>query len=66
MQGKGGAVETFDFIEGITPAYAGKSFVTVPSALTVKDHPRLCGEKSASIMCVQACVGSPPPMRGKE
>ena len=29
------------------------------------DHPRLCGEKSASAFAVRMDSGSPPPMRGK-
>ena len=30
-----------------------------------KDHPRLCGEKTATSQLVDEIVGSPPPMRGK-
>ena len=30
---------------GITPAYAGKSSISRDSLTTLKDHPRLCGEK---------------------
>ena len=30
---------------GITPAYAGKSFISAPWGWTGEDHPRLCGEK---------------------
>ena len=49
----------------ITPAYAGKSH-SVPASLKVlRDHPRLCGEKSSMIFLVQSFLGSPPPMRGK-
>ena len=51
--------------DGITPAYAGKSIKRshVPSIRW--DHPRLCGEKSASTSHVRKLWGSPPPMRGK-
>ena len=31
--------------QGITPAYAGKSFRSDRPKATVQDHPRLCGEK---------------------
>ena len=30
----------------ITPAYAGKRFFIFRSAAVVRDHPRLCGEKT--------------------
>ena len=30
---------------GITPAYAGKSFIVSFAPFTFQDHPRLCGEK---------------------
>ena len=30
---------------GITPAYAGKSYILFAAAVNMKDHPRLCGEK---------------------
>ena len=51
--------------DGITPAYAGKSRVSVRYETCHRDHPRLCGEK---YMCVKTWFeeqGSPPPMRGK-
>ena len=49
----------------ITPAYAGKSVHKFIVDSEVRDHPRLCGEKSALIACPQSEAGSPPPMRGK-
>ena len=49
----------------ITPAYAGKSFGLDIAAATVRDHPRLCGEKKISIFHFSTSMGSPPPMRGK-
>ena len=48
MRGKGIA-EYFDVdVSGITPAYAGKS--SKPSSIHqfYQDHPRLCGEKTAT------------------
>ena len=50
---------------GITPAYAGKSTTPRSQAPTLRDHPRVCGEKA---LCAAGCVpprGSPPRMRGK-
>ena len=50
---------------GITPAYAGKSFCKTACNNAQGDHPRLCGEKTATKDKVVAFLGSPPPMRGK-
>ena len=66
MRGKAASVKTMQSPPRITPAYAGKSTVTVPSGLTVKDHPRLCGEKSLVDTQESTRLGSPPPMRGKD
>ena len=49
----------------ITPAYAGKSWVSFGGSGGAWDHPRLCGEKSVYIPKSDASAGSPPPMRGK-
>ena len=49
----------------ITPAYAGKRLYHSVVLLSVQDHPRLCGEKSAFPALSTASGGSPPPMRGK-
>ena len=35
---------------GITPAYAGKRLTSCGTAVLVKDHPRLCGEKTKKIL----------------
>ena len=50
---------------GITPAYAGKSFIRITPIKDTQDHPRLCGEKGRVAAGVVAVSGSPPPMRGK-
>ena len=50
----------------ITPAYAGKSLLMLMVYATVKDHPRLCGEKTAPLPEICRQPGSPPPMRGKD
>ena len=33
--------------------------------MSIKDHPRLCGEKFKIAFVIFARSGSPPPMRGK-
>ena len=50
---------------GITPAYAGKSFLMFLRSGLLRDHPRVCGEKGSRIFQDPAGMGSPPRMRGK-
>ena len=50
---------------GITPAYAGKSWVYSCFVFGGWDHPRVCGEKSDQLSGVDLQLGSPPRMRGK-
>ena len=50
---------------GITPACAGKSCVSSAMRWMIRDHPRVCGEKSAMLSCRFAPQGSPPRVRGK-
>ena len=45
MRGKGDRKDDLMKIARITPAYAGKSFSSAFDAVTLADHPRLCGEK---------------------
>ena len=49
----------------ITPAHAGKSGYARTVEITVRDHPRPCGEKCRHIVKKWSWQGSPPPMRGK-
>ena len=49
----------------ITPACAGKSSTRAKTALTRRDHPRVCGEKFAQIHGLDFGTGSPPRVRGK-
>ena len=59
-------VNLFNFLlDGITPAYAGKSFLHPRRRRMQKDHPRLCGEKAKIDPLSKNSWGSPPPMRGK-
>lgn len=50
---------------GITPAYAGKSFMWTKFCRETRDHPRVCGEKGKNHPRKPYCEGLPPRMRGK-
>ena len=50
----------------ITPACAGKSYISGHHFCTLQDHPRMCGEKAGTVASIDAKVGSPPHVRGKE
>ena len=50
---------------GITPALAGKSWMTRRRAIWCTDHPRTCGEKCGLSATTRGQKGSPPHMRGK-
>ena len=65
MRGKAIAQTSSCRRTGITPAYAGKSFVSFFHCTTFWDHPRVCGEKVGGISARSCCTGSPPRMRGK-
>ena len=52
-------------LERITPACAGRSSLRVRLRVPVKDHPRVCGEKSFSYGFHLATFGSPPRVRGE-
>ena len=66
MRGK--ATKTGCFHPGvrITPAYAGKRVSAAMLALTLSDHPRVCGEKNIPFLRSFRVWGSPPRMRGKD
>ena len=50
---------------GITPAWAGKRPLQKGDLVKNEDHPRVGGEKSASMMGSERFIGSPPRGRGK-
>ena len=50
---------------GITPACAGKRTPRRPRRTSDGDHPRVCGEKSSTVMSWSVMPGSPPRVRGK-
>ena len=66
MRGKVYIYITYTHFTRITPAYAGKSPLSGGVGASLRDHPRLCGEKAADTYHPHYHVGSPPPMRGKE
>ena len=45
MRGKDDSHMSASAVQGITPAYAGKSPSKTPTEGGSKDHPRVCGEK---------------------
>ena len=51
---------------GITPACAGKSVSSSNSLSVMRDHPRVCGEKSVCVQLDFISSGSPPRVRGKD
>ena len=65
MRGKGDFVHQRSSLDGITPAYAGKSPVRSGCPHPRRDHPRVCGEKSRPLSRWVYALGLPPRMRGK-
>ena len=49
---------------GIIPAYAGNTNSARPFSNKVRDHPRVCGEHTASTQVLRRSLGSSPRMRG--
>ena len=49
----------------ITPACAGKSWISCDINRQILDHPRMCGEKRTSLLFSAGGCGSPPHVRGK-
>ncbi len=66
VRGKGFLHFAHKMLEGITPAYAGKSKTSAAGCPGCRDHPRVCGEKPPSCPEMSTNEGSPPRMRGKE
>ena len=65
MRGKAQAEQVRRFLNGITPAYAGKSVSRLLRKASLWDHPRVCGEKGHAGRQKLPRLGSPPRMRGK-
>ena len=65
MRGKASAPGLRRWYARITPAYAGKRPAHDSYVGARRDHPRVCGEKSAESVYLFDRAGSPPRMRGK-
>ena len=66
MRGKAELFSSFRSTNGITPAYAGKSYNVDGKKQKTWDHPRVCGEKFRNPIDSVKGWGSPPRMRGKD
>ena len=65
MRGKVISSLQCDFLSGIIPACAGKSFWPCTVLPRCRDHPRVCGEKIYPLLAIASPLGSPPRVRGK-
>ena len=65
MRGKVNLHFRYNVLQGITPAYAGKSGAPTWATAATGDHPRVCGEKRKYHCRYARRLGSPPRMRGK-
>ena len=65
MRGKLYHSDTMQEFRRITPAYAGKTYMSVANSGASRDHPRVCGENSIAVIYNLYKTGSPPRMRGK-
>ena len=65
MRGKGVALPRSVSGSGITPAYAGKRSILYDAIDTMRDHPRLCGEKEFTNGGRAKSVGITPAYAGK-
>ena len=66
VRGKGIVLRGYKFESGITPACAGKRSGIDNATVSLRDHPRMCGEKTERTISSRAGTGSPPHVRGKE
>ena len=65
VRGKAGDARINAPAPGITPACAGKRNPHPSGCASIRDHPRVCGEKIWAARFAVASRGSPPHMRGK-
>ena len=66
MRGKASCHVHLTLVSRITPAYAGKRALSSSPRVALKDHPRMCGEKTGFIAHRMIDKGSPPHVRGKD
>ena len=65
VRGKVAAYKANNADLGITPACAGKRTRWFYGGESMRDHPRVCGEKWRRAGCKRPYPGSPPRVRGK-
>ena len=65
MRGKANTLTDSGWVDGITPAYAGKSMTQTTNSTKSTDHPRLCGEKGARLVAGSQKTGITPAYAGK-
>ena len=64
VRGGGDASGGYGYVQGITPACAGRSACQKDGYGAGEDHPRVCGEESSMISSMLPLEGSPPRVRG--
>ena len=64
-RGKGKLPQEAAVLGGITPAYAGKRLMSLALYCSMRDHPRIRGEKVRCWTTPPGRRGSPPHTRGK-
>ena len=64
MRGPRSRLIAIVLVAGITPAYAGTTFISDDVRRLPRDHPRLCGDHPGYAGGVHSTRGSPPLMRG--
>ena len=64
-RGRPGLSKPFGFLEGNTPAYAGKTFASLCSRQSTRKHPRLRGEDRESTAARPSLSGNTPAYAGK-
>ena len=65
VRGKAGLSHGCLVLVGITPAYAGKRVAVRSDLGTIRDHPRVCGEKGVVDLCHVEVNGITPAYAGK-
>ena len=65
MRGKVGGLQSLGSWNRITPAYAGKSVQRSKYFNSIRDHPRLCGEKRAAVQPYNRVSRITPAYAGK-
>ena len=65
VRGKQDVKKMEETMRGITPACAGKALALKLVCGAIRDHPRVCGESSITMVLISFFSGSPQRLRGK-